>query len=113
LTGLKPGCRYWYRCGDGDIWSGEHFFDTFPDTPSVFTRFLVWGDMGTVIPKACLQLHHQVHVQIADIFAQGYAVAAMAAADRDANGADFALIVGDLAYAGVSSADRELEACRH
>jgi len=43
LPKLKPGTRYIYRVGDGEIWSKKHQFTTAADNAQSF-KFLIFGD---------------------------------------------------------------------
>lgn len=47
LTGLKPGTRYSYRVGDGEVWSPAHTFTT-ADPTAGKVKFLALGDSQSV-----------------------------------------------------------------
>ncbi|KAG0474727.1 hypothetical protein HPP92_014413 [Vanilla planifolia] len=52
LDGLKPGTRYYYKCGDSSLkaMSKEHTFETFPTSPDHFLRKIaVVGDLGLTL----------------------------------------------------------------
>jgi len=94
ITGLEPGARYTYRVGSDspgpNTTAGEGAFSepysfASPVAAGAPTNVAVLADMGTVMPL-------------------GFAVAEKLAAVQDSLGVDTAMVVGDLAYAGIDTA---------
>jgi len=91
VKGLKSSTHYFYRCGNGTMWSEELNFTTAPPLYSFPPKvsWAVYGDMGTVVPL-------------------GFEVTDWLLRENYEDPFDLILHVGDLAYAGVSSREFEV-----
>jgi hypothetical protein len=85
FVGLAPATRYYYRVGDGVTWSPEFHFRTAP-TPGegAGARWLLFGDMGTIMPLGFMVTEGMVDVHSRTPF-------------------DVTLHLGDVSYAGTGS----------
>ena len=85
FVGLAPSTRYYYRVGDGVTWSPEFHFRTAPEPGTGDgLRYLLFGDMGTIMPFGFAVTDEMVKVHAREPY-------------------DMTLHLGDVSYAGTGS----------